>query len=64
MKGMPRTAAYIREKLCLNDYPSCARYRILKALGEDSVPLELHPDDTAEFKKIVKCVRNRAAITV
>ena len=59
MKELPKTADYIKTKICLGEYESCARYRILQEFGRGQVPLELHPDDTEEAKKVMECIGNR-----
>ena len=59
LKEMPRTAEYIKGKICLGAYESCMRFKIYKELGQD-VPFDLHPDDTAEeVKKVIQCLRNK-----
>jgi len=61
MRDLPKTAAYIKQKVCLDDYQSCLRFRILMQLREGSVPLELHPDDEAEARRVVECLVRRHA---
>lgn len=59
MKDMPKTAAYIKYKLCLSDYESCARYRIYKECGGESVPLDLFPNNTDEVNRLIQRLRNK-----
>lgn len=59
MKNMPKTADYIRNKLCFNDYEACVRYRIYKEFGGDNVPFDLYPDDTEEVHKVIRCLRSK-----
>jgi len=59
MKDMPKTAAFIKNKLCLSDYESCARYRIYKECGGKSVPLDLFPNNAEEVNKVIQCFRNK-----
>ena len=59
MKELPKTADYIKTKICHGEYESCARYRIFQEFGRGHIPLELHPDDTEEVKKVIHCLRNK-----
>lgn len=59
MEDMPKTAAYIKSKLCLDDYESCARYRIYIECGRKSVPSDLFPNNTEEVNKVIQCIRNK-----
>lgn len=59
MKEMPKTAAYIRMKLCHDLPQACGRFRIYKEFGKDSLPFDLHPDDFEEVKKIIRCLREK-----
>lgn len=59
MKDMPKSAAYIKNRLCLSDYKSCARYRIYKECGGKSVPLDLFPNNAEEVNKVIQCIRNK-----
>lgn len=59
MKDMPKSADYIKSKLCLRDYESCARYRIYKECGGKSIPLDLFPDDTEEVNNVIQCLQNK-----
>lgn len=43
MKDLPRTAEYLKDKLCLGNYESCNRFRIFKELGVESIPHDLVP---------------------
>lgn len=58
-KNMPKTADYIKNKLCFGDYESCVRFRIFKEFGGENIPDDLHPDDTEEVEKVIKCLRSR-----
>jgi hypothetical protein len=59
MKGLPKTADYIKNKLCLGDYEVCSRFRIYKEFGGENIPPGLDPDDTEEVKKIIKCLHEK-----
>jgi len=38
---------------CWNNFSSCARYIVRKALGSDSVPLDLYPHNNDRAAKII-----------
>jgi hypothetical protein len=59
MKDMPKSADYIKSKLCLGDYESCARYRIYKEYGGISIPLDMFPNDREEVNRVIQCLRNK-----
>jgi hypothetical protein len=59
MGSFPKTAAYIKQKLCLGDYESCNRFRIYKEFGGENIPPDLDPVDTEEVKKVMQCLRNK-----
>ena len=59
MQGLPKTAEYIKSKLCFGEYGKCNRFRIFKEFGKDSVPYDLNPDDTDQVKKVIRCLQNR-----
>ena len=57
MRNLPKSAEYIKNKLCLDDYESCNRYRIYKAFdGEDKNRSYLDPADAEEVKKVIQCL--------
>lgn len=56
MTNLPKTAEYIRNKLCFGDFESCNRYRIYKESGGEDVPFDLYPDDVEAIKKVKKCL--------
>ena len=59
MKNLPKTAEYIRNKLCFGDYESCNRYRIFKESGGEDVPFDLYPDDVEAVKKVKRCIEKK-----
>jgi len=59
MGSFPKTAEYIKQKLCLGDYESCNRFRIYKEFGGENIPPDLDPVDTEEVKKVMQCLRNK-----
>lgn len=59
MQNMPKSAEYIKKRLCHGDYAACNRFRIYKEFGSENIPLELGPDDIEEVKKVVQCLRQK-----
>ena len=59
MKDMPKSAEYIKSKLCLGDFESCARYKIYKDYGDGSVPVGMFPYDSEDVNKVILCLRNK-----
>lgn len=57
MKDMPKAADYIKSKLCLGDYQACIRYQIYTKFGGENVPSDIYPDDVADVKKAIDCLR-------
>ena len=54
MATMPSTAEMFRAKYCRADWPHCARFRVLAALGSAAVPDDLNPNDQAMANKILR----------
>lgn len=59
MKDLPKSAEYIKSKLCFGDYEKCKRYRIYKEFSSGSMPFDLLPDDAEEAEKMSRCVRKK-----
>jgi hypothetical protein len=59
MKDLPKSAEYIKDKVCRGEYEGCGRYRIFKDYGEQHVPFYLQPDDTEEVNKVIQCLRKK-----
>ena len=57
LKNLPKTAAYIREKLCTADHESCNRYRAYLTFGKECTHFDLDPSACAEVEKIIACLR-------
>jgi hypothetical protein len=55
MQGLPKAAKYIKNKLCLDDYESCDRFRIYKESDGEKVPPHHTSTDAAEVKKALQC---------
>lgn len=53
MKQMPITAAKYKRTYCKDDNRKCARYIVFKALGKESVPLDLFPNNIDRAIQIV-----------
>jgi len=52
---MPNLAAIMKEKYCLGEKASCARYQIAGA--GLPVPPDLFPDENARASQIIQCAR-------
>ena len=59
MKNMPKTEAYIKKRLCFDNYASCNRFKIYKEFGGENIPVDLGPDDIEEVKKVIECLRKK-----
>lgn len=59
MKNLPKSAEYIRNKLCLGDFESCSRFKMYKEFGGENIPPYLDFNDTEEVKKALQCLRNK-----
>lgn len=57
--NFPRTAEYIRQKLCLGDYESCSRFRIFKGYKGKDALLYLDPGDEEAVKKAIRCLQRK-----
>lgn len=58
MKDLPKTAEYIKNKLCFADFERCNRFRIYTAFGKGSVPSDIDPDDTEAVNKVLECLQH------
>lgn len=59
MKNLQKTAEYIQNHLCHGDYERCNRYRIYKEFGVRDIPVDLHPNDAEEVKRIIQYLRTK-----
>ena len=59
MQNLPKTAEYIRNKLCFGDYGKCNRYRTYLEFGGRDVPFDLFPEEADEVKRITECLRTK-----
>lgn len=59
LESFPRTAEYIREKLCLGDYESCSRFRMFKGYEGKDPLLYLDPGDEESVKNVIRCLQNK-----
>lgn len=53
MDNMPGMTELYKQSYCLDNYPSCARYRVFNVLGRDKVPPDLFPNDTGKADAIL-----------
>lgn len=59
MKSLPKSVEYIKNRVCLDDYESCNRYRIYKGLSGDDIPSYLDATDAEEVRKVMQCLREK-----
>lgn len=59
LEGFPKTAEYIKTKLCRGQYESCSRFRVYVNYGRENVPFYLDPSDREGMKNIIQCLRDR-----
>lgn len=59
MKDLPKSAEFIKNRLCHGDFPSCSRYRIYKKFGRDDIPPFLYLSDAKQAQKAARCLRKR-----
>ena len=54
MSGMPSTAAAFKKLYCEQDFDTCGRYMIFRAIGREHVPNDLFPNQTDRAQKLIK----------
>ncbi|MCK5708073.1 MAG: hypothetical protein KAI43_10510 [Candidatus Aureabacteria bacterium] len=50
---MPAFIKSIKKDYCEGNFIECARYMVLKALGEENIPANLFPNDQKGAKEII-----------
>ena len=58
MNDLPKSADYIRKKLCLDDYKSCKRYQAYVSMGKEQASLISFSDEVEDAKKAMNCLHN------
>jgi hypothetical protein len=53
MADRPAIANMMKKKYCARNQSACARYMILKTVGEDRVPVDLVPNDVDTARNII-----------
>ena len=53
MAKMPTIAGFFKQKLCKGDFAQCARYRVFKGKGRESVPTDLYPDQVERAEALL-----------
>jgi hypothetical protein len=53
MADMPAMAERMKQRYCLKDNASCARYMVFIKLGREKVPADLFPSNTDRALKIL-----------
>jgi hypothetical protein len=60
MQGMPGHAELFRQLYCHGGNDICARYMILRKLGQDAVPANLFPNEVSRANTIIADSRKPA----
>ena len=58
MAGMPSTAAAFKQVFCEQDFDTCGRYMIFKAIGREHVPKDLFPNQSDRATALIKAHKN------
>jgi hypothetical protein len=53
MASMPSTSAVYKKIYCEQDFATCGRYLIFKAIGRENVPKDLFPNQGDRAKAII-----------
>lgn len=53
MADKPATSELMKKQYCRDNYASCARYLVFKALGKEAVPPDLFPNNRERAEKII-----------
>jgi hypothetical protein len=56
MANMPSMAEMMKNRYCRDDFTSCARYRVFKALGREAVPSDLFPNQPENAEQLLASV--------
>lgn len=58
MANMPSMAAMYKERYCQNDFETCARFQVFKAVGRENVPQNLYPNEQDRVQLVIEAVRD------
>jgi hypothetical protein len=56
MANMPSMADIMKHRYCHDDWDTCARYRVFKALGREHVPSDLFPNQVADVDRVLTSI--------
>ena len=59
MANMPKSAEYIKTKLCLDNFQACNRFKIYQEYGGENIPPCLYPGDVEEVNKAIRGLRKK-----
>jgi hypothetical protein len=54
MANMPSTSAVYKKIFCQQDWSTCGRYLVFKAVGRENVPKDLFPNQSDRAAEIIK----------
>jgi hypothetical protein len=53
MPNKPASAELLKQKFCLGDNKTCARYQVRAALGPNGVPADLFPNQAEKVRALL-----------
>lgn len=53
MANMPSMANSYKKRYCHDQFSTCARYMVFKAIGKDKVPADLFPNQDHRAREII-----------
>jgi hypothetical protein len=53
MANMPSMAKMYKERYCIEDHMSCARFQVFEAIGRENVPKDLYPNEQDRVALII-----------
>lgn len=59
MDNFPKTAEYLKSKLCHGDYEKCPRHRIYLGFDSEDVPFDLDLNDAENMQRIRLCLEKK-----
>ena len=57
MASMPASATMMKERFCLKDSSTCARFMVCSALGREAVPADLFPSNAQRAQTILAAAK-------
>lgn len=54
MASRPSTAEMMKRRYCKGDYSNCARWMVFQAVGKESIPSDLFPNQVDRVKTLIQ----------